>query len=305
MTNLGRTTLAALAVAMLVGCKDKTDAPQTTAASATAPVTTIVPPKPVVDGLVFAKGKLKVDQTADETNTMKMAMNITIDPGTGKPQTMNVEKSGTEKKSEKILATDGTAIQKLQVTYTDKTDVEKDAQGKEAKKASPVSGKVYVVEDKDGKHIVTTDKGKTPPPVEMTLVEKSYKMVGKPDPMMSAMPDRPLVVGQPVPELVKALEEVLDKEGGNMKISELSVVLKEKSGDEGVFDVKATLTMADGPMSFAMNLAGDMHVRTADSQLTAMKMSGPVTITSNADPKNKMKMDGKGTMEMTATRMYH
>jgi hypothetical protein len=90
-----------------------------------------------------------------------------------------------------------------------------------------------------------------------------------------------------------------------MKISDVSVVLKEKSGDEGVFDVKATLAVVDGPMSFSMALAGDMHVRTADSQLTAMKMSGPVTITSTPDPKNKMKMDGKGTMEMTATRMYH
>jgi hypothetical protein len=36
-----------------------------------------------------------------------------------------------------------------------------------------------------------------------------------------------------------------------------------------------------------------------------MKMSGPVTITSTPDPKSKMKMDGKGTMEMTAMRMYH
>jgi hypothetical protein len=305
MTSLRRTTaLAIIATALLAGCKDQTEAPQTTAATATAtPVTTIVPPK--VDGLVFTKGQLKVGQTADETNTMKMTMSITVDPGTGKPQTMNVDKTGSEKKSEKILATDGSAIQKLQVTYTEKTDVEKDDKGKETKRPSPLNGKTYVVEDKAGSHDITNDKGKTPPPVETTLVEKSYKMVGKPDPVMSAMPTRPLVVGQPVPELAKALEEVLDKEGGNMKISDLAVVLKEKSGDEGVFDVKATLTMTDGPMSFAMALTGDMHVRTADSQLTAMKMSGPVTITSTPDPKSKMKMDGKGTMEMTATRMYH
>lgn len=301
MTNLRRLTLAAIALAMLAGCKDKTDAPQTTAAS-TPPATTIVPPKVVVDGLVFTKGKLRTDQTADESNTMKMSMKVTVDPGTGKPQVMNMEKSGNEKKSEKILATDGAAIQKLQITYTEKMDVDKDAQGKETKKPSPLHGKTYVVEDKAGAHIITNEKGKTPPPAEATLVEKSYQMVGKPDPVMNAMPSRPLVVGQPVPELVKAVEEVLNKEGGNMTISDLSVVLKEKSGDEGVFDVKATLTVSDGPMNFAMAVTGDMRVRTADSQLTAMKMAGPVTITS--EPTGKLKMDGKGTMGMTVTRMY-
>jgi hypothetical protein len=297
-----RITFVALTIAMLAGCKDKTEAPQTTAAS--APVSAPVVPK--VDGLVFAKAKLKADQAADESSAMKMTMTVTFDPGTGKPQTMSIAKSGTEKKTEKILATDGDAIQKLEIAYTEKTDIEKDEKGKETKKPNPLNGKTYVIEVKDGKHVITTDKGKPAPPVEATLVDKTYKKLGQPDPMTSAMPARPLVVGQPVPELAKALEEVLNKEGGSgeAKISDVAVVLKEKSGDEGVFDVKATLAVTDGPMSFTMVLAGDMRVRTADSQLTGMKMSGPVTIASN-DPKNKTKMDGKGTMEMSAARTYH
>jgi hypothetical protein len=299
--RMTRVTLAAIAIAMLAGCKDKTDATQTTAASAT-----VAPAPSKVDGLVFTKGKLKADQTTDETGSMKMTMSLTVVDPNGKPQSVSMEKSGTEKKSEKILATDGDVIQKLQVSFTEKTDTDKDPQGTETKKPNALNGKTFIIEEKDGKQAVTDGKGKALPPVETTVVGKTYaQRVGKPDPFMSAMPERPLVVGQPVPELTKAIEGLINEDGGDMQLSDVSVVFKEKSGDEGVFDVKAIVAKTDGPMNISIALTGDVHVRTADSQRTAMKLSGPVTISTAPDSKAKGKMDGKGTMEMTAQRMYH
>jgi hypothetical protein len=251
----------------------------------------------------FTKKAPVANQKAEETSKMKMSLTLDVDPtGSGKSTSTSMDTKENETREEEILAVSGDAITKVKVKYTE-LDSTMSEGGKESKKPDPRSGKTYVVSFKDGKLEVLGEDGKPAVPVEATLVEKDYHLLGKPDPITAALPARTLKPGEKVPEVADAMKAMLKSSGNDMDISDVSATFKEKSGDEGVFDVTVTLGKADGPMKMSMPLKGELHVRTADGQLASMKLSGPVNVTTNeADPKNKMKMSGKGNMELEAAR---
>jgi hypothetical protein len=252
----------------------------------------------------FVKKAPAANQKAEETSKMKMTLTLDVDPtGSGKSTSMSMDTKENETRDEEILAVSGDAITKVKVKYAELESTMTEGT-KETKKPDPRSGKTYVVSFEGGKLSVMGEDGKPAVPVEATLVEKDYHQLGKPDPITAALPARTLKPGEKVPEVAEAMKQMLKSSGGDgMDISDVSATFKEKSGDDGVFDVTMTLGKTDGPMKMSMPLKGELHVRTADGQLSSMKLSGPVTVTTNeSDPKNKVKMSGKGNMELEASR---
>jgi hypothetical protein len=261
------------------------------------------------DEITFTKRVPAVGTVAEEKQSMEMKMELTLDMKGSKPITVEIERSETQVKREKVLASDGKVTTKLEVTYVSKEEIDKE-KGTEKKKSSPVSGKVYRVEAKDGKPYVTTDKGGPVPPNEAAVVAKGQKSIGKPDPVFEGMPDTPIKVGDKVDSLAKAIKERLSEDTDDGEVTEVSVKLKEirstDAGKEGVFEVAMTLALKKkgDPLDLRMELTGTMVLRKDDTWPTELTLAGPITM-SSAEGKGKSPgFTGKGTMKMAFSMSY-
>lgn len=264
------------------------------------------------EGIKFQKKAPAVGQKVQEKQQMDMNMSMTVDlSAMGKPaETTSMSKVETTVKTAEVLAASGEAATKVKVTYSEKTDLEKKGE-KEKSKASPLVGKTYIVERKDGELVVTDVEGKPVPESEARLVKKDNKSVGEPDKVAAAMPERPIKVGEEVPELAKAIEAALTKDQSDKapkpELSGVKVKLREDKGDYALFDVAVTFSQAEGPMTVKMELTGTMGVRKSDSQPTELTLKGPLSIATDAPADGKpqmMKIDGKGDMAMTVSATY-
>ncbi len=261
------------------------------------------------DEIVFTKKVPAVGTIVEEKQSMQMEMELVLDMKGSKPITIEIGKTDTQVKREKVLATDGKATTKLEVTYVSKEEMEKE-KGTEKTKTSPVLGKTYVVELKDGKPYVTTDKGLPAPPAEAAIVAKENKSIGKPEPTTEGMPDGPIKVGEKVDSLARAIKERVNE--GDAEISDVSVKLKEiRTGDggkEGVFEVAITFSMdkPGEPMKMKMELSGTMSLRRDDTWPVSLELGGPITMGGH-DESTKggpPGMTGKGKVKMSFSMSY-
>ena len=206
-----------------------------------APATTAAP---AVDGFVFKKKVPAVGTKVIETEskTTNLTLDITPKPKAKAVKVVRSERAAIEKTVE-ILAVSADAITKVKVTYKTHSKVEtKDA--KESATTSPVTGKTYVVEAKDGAITVLTDKGAVAPADEAKAVQDDFKKLGKPNDLAKSLPDTPLKVGDRVDALGQAFQARMAKDDdGNTKttVESTSVTLarvNEKNGSKtGVFDL--------------------------------------------------------------------
>jgi hypothetical protein len=285
------TALAVVAIA-LVGCKDK---PADTKATPTTEA-----PKAETPKATFTKKAPVEKQKHEEKSSMKMDLTLDVEEG-GKKKTSSIKQTENESRTEEILAVKGDAITKVKVTYADISGAMGDGKD-EHKKTDARAGKTYIVEYLDGKLAITDEAGKKVVPAEATPVEKDFALLGKEDPIAAAIPSRTLKPGEDVPEVGKAIENLLKSTcGKDIDVSGATAKFREQKGDEGIFDVTVTLGKSDGPMKMSIPLKGEMRVRTADSDTSGIKLSGPIVVTT-ADGEKKTKMDGKGTMDIESTR---
>lgn len=206
------------------------------------------------------------------------------------------------------LAVEGETVKKARISYADKKSVDVD-DGKSDEKVSPVANKSYLVEeDDDGDEVeVKTADGKDAPEAEAEIVRDDADFIGKPDEFRSAFPKRALKVGQSVPELIKAVQDLvtdgakLDDDAEAPKISNVTVTLAEDRGEVAVFATTMTMDNSDEKMSTVMKLAGTLEVRKADTQLLLVDLKGPVTLTSQAQD---VKVSGTGKMSISIARKF-
>ncbi len=259
------------------------------------------------EGITF-KGKAPaVGDKFDEKKASEMKLTMTIEVGAKK--TSEFTEVETSTKTVEALAVDGKAITKAKITYGDykKTETE---DGKEKKKPpSPLAGKTFLFELKDGKVLVTDEKGGKLPKDEETKVLLKNRHFGKPDPFLEGMPDKPLKPGDKVDSMVKALEQYFrddDDAKDPPEIKDVTVKLDsiEKDGKDqvGVFSVELTMASPKdnkSPIDLKIPLKGKVKVRAKDGFTTSIDLKGPVTMEGN-DP--KFKMSGKGDAHMTITQ---
>src|SRR4029079_10219170 len=134
---------------------------------------------------------------------------------------------------------------------------------------------------KDGKLTITTDKDKPAPKAEAALVEKKYKTLGKPDPMLNAMPDRALKDGEEVPELSEALAKTMKDQDDKTTVEGTKVTFKRKDGYNGIFDIASTVKRCNGPFKVSVPRKGTLAVRTVDACPASMDLTGPLTFELN------------------------
>lgn len=258
-------------LAALVACTKPDPAPDAAAATAAART-------------VFTKAAPVVGAKRRESSELVMTMSMTVD---GRRSDVNVSES--VKRTEEILAVNGDAITKAKVTFD----------SVESSQASAVVGKTFVVEAKDGKLDVRDAEGKPAPPGQAREVEKHLESLGRPDPMLAALPPAGVVPGEKVDGVARAISDQLKDRGDGMTVSDVVVTFKERRGDDGVFDVALKLTKDEGATKMVIAVKGDAWVSTKTSWPTKMDLAGPVTIAGGRTVKTEG--SGKMSMKMEAT----
>lgn len=298
MNRLGTAAFVLLLVSAS-GCKQK--ASQDPAAGSSSVTAAATSDKPA--GVVFTHKAPAVGDKRDEDETMDMNMDISVDLGNGKPQKSDIKQHEATKKVVEVLALNGDAPSKVKVTYG--TVEKKMTEGGKDKgaKASPISGKTYIVDSAGGKISVTDPSGKPAPSQEAHEVEKHFKSLGKPDPLTASIPTTPLKPGDKVDAMANAIGEYLNRDSEKnegVKVSNVNVTFKEQSGDEGIFDIALTVSKEDKEMGLAIDLKGNVHALVKTSQPTKFDMKGPVKV-SGGNGGGKMKIDGTGDMKLSMT----
>lgn len=221
---------------------------------------------------------------------------------------IGVEETQTTKKDDEVLEVANGVVTKARVTYA-QAEKKHQEDGKPVKtKTEPVSGKSYVVVYKNDKVTVLTDKEKPAPKNEAKIVGNDYASMGKPDPLFTALPDRPLKDGEELPELADAMKNVIIAHGRpseqeKITVETVKVVFKNKEGENGIFDVTMTMKVDAGFFKVSMPLTGKLAVRVVDAWPASLSLEGPL----NLDLKEKDKkagVEGGGTMKMNAIYAY-
>ena len=255
---------------------------------------TTAPTTPVVDTITFKKKNPAVGSSFVDTTSSELKLTVTA------PKTSNSSLSEHMASKVDVLGTDnGRTILKVKVTYTEHAKSETN-DTKTKTEASPVVGKAYLVEFKDKKLLVTDENHKKVSSKEEKVVRGDVDdVVGKPDPLLSELPDAPMKVGDQADSLSEALRDLLsgddkiDFSGTSVKLREIATAGTEKVG---TFDVKTTATVA-GPAKVVFDLTGTMTVRESDAKLTAITLTGPVTLTAGS-------VKAAGTISASQTRTY-
>lgn len=283
-----------------------------TAAATAAPTTAMLGAPattgaPAVDGHVFKKKLPAVGAKVieSETKTNNLTLDITLKPKAKPVKVVRSERATIEKTVE-ILAVSADAITKVKVTYKTHSKVEtKDA--KESATTSPVAGKTYVVEARDGAVTVLTDKGAAAPADEAKAVQDDFKKLGKPNDLGKAIPDTPIKVGDRVDAIGQALQARVakDDDASTKTTVENTAVTLARVNDKGgvktgAFDLTFDLTVQKDSMVIRMKVKGMVEVRMEDGFPVSMSMQAPTTVTTpDGAPGPKITGSGVNTMEGT------
>lgn len=227
-------------------------------------------------------------------STESTVMTFSISDGA---RTLKTSTTGSKRKSEKLLAVLGSTATKLEVTYHKLAKVEVQ-NGKTRNVPSPLVGKTYVVEAKDGNTVVSARAGKPVPAAEQALVAEDYRSLGKPNFMLDGLPSGPIQIGARVPSMEEAMKKSFiqsmgGKPGEQWQISDPVVTLTGRGRAEGAqvafltFEMAMTMSQPGG-FSMTMHMKGTVTIRLADGWPIAMIMSGPMDImgTKNAGQMN-------------------
>lgn len=230
---------------------------------------------------LFRKAAPVVGAKRQESSELSMTVAMTADGGRA-----DVSVSEVVKRTEQILAVSGNAITKTTVTFD----------SVQSTQPSTIAGKTFVVEAKTGKLEVRDSHDHSVSDAEAKEVEKHMKNLGKPDPMVEALPADGVVPGQKVEGVARVITDQLKDSGEGMTVGDVVVSFKERRGDDGIFDVALKLTKDEGLTKMTIAVKGDVWVSTKTSSTTRMDLTGPVTISGGPSGTGtmSMKLDAKG-----------
>ncbi len=298
----------------LAACKKGGDSQGAPSAGSGSAATSSAAAAPAADTLTVTVAPLVVGGKSEEKAMDDLKFKINVDLAPKPAVEVNQEEINNSVTKTEILATDGKLITKARVSYvSEKKTKTKDGKD-QPQTANPRVGKTYVLELKDGKLVITDEKGKKVAKKEDAAVRKDSSRFGQPDPMTTGMPTAPIKVGDAVPGLASALEQYFKdhdsaKDGKNAAAvsgAEVKLASVENAGPDavGVFSVSLTVGSPKDSKEFItvqMPLQGTVRIRARDGRVMAIKLGGPMTMAST-DP--KVKLSGAGDFKLAAEMSY-
>lgn len=211
----------------------------------------------------------------------------------------HVEEDTTE-----VLAVANGTETKIRVTFAEEGE-QRIHNGHWKRIASGVAGKTYVVERRDGRLVVTTDKGKAPPKKELHYVERRFANLGR-DAGYRAAFGEPLRVGAQVPALASFFRDVFTRgTADRVQADGITVTLTGTRQVEGeacgvfalVVPVVVELKSELGHELDETELRGELVVRARDGLPLSIVLDGPARVRVDA---NGLTVLGEGTARFTS-----
>jgi hypothetical protein len=204
-----------------------------------------------------------------------------------------------EKRLEEVLEVVGGAVARARVTYLQNSTATVHGDSRSVD-TSPLVGKAFILVRRGKRTRVMKTNGKRASRAETKLVLRDYHSFAKFRPIADSMPTRPLSPGEPVPELMRGLEKHMAK-GGEMVIQVKSVIFRGAVGGQGRFYVRlASVRKKTGKAKLAAALEGELLVRLDNSQASALRLTGELTVT----PNGRLQVYGDGGMTVDIERNW-
>lgn len=239
--------------------------------------------------------KRKVEGTTTTTMQLKM-----------KNREMSFSEKTTSRRTEEVLAVDGTTVTRLKVSYEVNSKETTEA-NKVRTKPDLLAGKTFILEFAAGKVAVSSeDKKPVAGPAKLALL-KEFKTFGQPDKVEAALNGKKLKVGEPVTgldaELSEQLKNTVDDPRSGLVVDTPRMTLKRKDGDFAVFEVKASARATKGMMKgVVIDTTSEVYVHLTDNRSSKTTTSGTMVLTPDEQAKNKdLSLSGTITGESSAT----
>lgn len=303
MTAPGRLALTALAICCATPACNKLNGDLTGSSAqpaASAPA--------AVAGTTFTvkvpgKGTSRVGR---ETTTTQFSMAV-LGAGGKVITKMDMKQVEEHNTTEKVLAANGDGPTSIRITYDKSVETETTGPKTKAKK-TPVNGKTYLAELKDGRIVVTNADGKKVKKSETKQVQKDEKDLGKADPFDKLLPDHPLKKGEQLKVTNDLAADLMGGSDMKMDVDKFSVTFEgtkqEGSRTEGLFKLHMEVTGYPEPtVGLQMKIDGEITLDTATGWPVSVHLAGPIQVKGD-DPKHHVHMDGQGKMEMNASYSY-
>lgn len=260
--------------------------------------------KPFVFKKASMKAGAKVIERAASTMRMEMVVTMGKDTRAVKSIEERVEKRTVTVKS---VNAEG-IITELEVHYDEQSleKIENDIKVKP--EAAPVKGKTYRLEFKDALLVVLNADGSPVSSTEARIVQADYGTLGRPDELVSLLPDGPLRVGETIdlPEnIVRSLVEANDQPA---ELEDFSLVYKGVGEVAGrpvaLFKLKLRLSLRPGPgMVLTMDMGGEV-VLSEQGWLQRFEMRGPVEVSLDGQLQGQVKAEGGGEVRFNKSLAY-
>ena len=252
---------------------------------------------------VFTKRDVAVGDKRTRTSTM--AMTLEVEAG---GQKKSIKQGQTKEKLEEVLAVEDGRPSKIKVTY-EKMNKSMQEAGPPQTKPEPVEGKTYIVEEKDGNVVVTTEDGSKPPLPEVTSVKKDYEKTfgknNKSEAFKEALLKVELEKGKRAADVEKLFNEAFGPGMGGdenaPKVGEVKLIYQGTEGDHALFDIEMTMKVEEGPMKMNMPLKGKMKIVREGALMGSVSLEGPIEIDTTGSP---IPIQGKGKLQMSENAVY-
>ncbi len=202
-----------------------------------------------------------------------------------------------EERSLEVLASEGSAVNKLQVVFGKREA--KPLLGVELTAAT--AGHTYVLESKGGNVDITRADGKEVSGAERDALMSEYDWVGGPSPMAKWLGADGPPAGKKLEggsAETRAMVGVLA--GVDYQSSKVSVTSKGKKGEALELDVTATLTLVGGKTRFELTLTGPAKIDTKTGWVSELSLKGAAKASGTLDhKKGTLDVTGKGTAELS------
>ena len=243
-------------------------------------------------------GDVREHRERTETSMSKIAMS---DTGNTLSQETDADVAIVDRHEQVLAVSPDGAITKLKVTYTESRHEVTQAGATTATKTA-VAGNTYVVTANGDATQFTNGDGAAISTTESALVAKDFTHFGRVDPMLAALPARPIAIGESLDDVAKALLADAHDQG----VDRVTVHLKESrnvgGAPVGVFAIELWGKLGGGAMQ---TMKGTSSVRLSDGRELESDAEAPIEL-SQAGQQNGIRfvLHVKGAFKIRMTNTY-
>lgn len=176
----------------------------------------------------------------------------------------------------------------------------------------PVQGKTYLCRREpgdNGKLVITTEAGSTPPKDELDIVAPQMDTVGRPNPLVQFLAGRTVTVGQPleVPrEFAGRILNLSDKFGEVTRFTLTLRGINHEAGIETAEFLASVDAVSNDASQMRLEVEGPLTVQVNSCRPTSISLTGPIALSeSRGSYSNACQVIGTGHLQLAVASAFH